>query len=114
MAPSISLLVFPSRLFPAHWALFIPSSSSPSTRTLLNARDTALSGFTIELERNYPLADALAHRLISLGEVDDKDLSDFGYGEGEDSVARNYVEEVALSVTAPEESLRNVSGGMEV
>jgi hypothetical protein len=68
MPPSISLLVFPSRLFPAHWTLFIPSPSSPNTGTLLNARGTALSGFTIEFERNYSLADAPAHKMILLGE----------------------------------------------
>jgi hypothetical protein len=115
MPPSISLLVFPSRLFPAHWALFIPSPSSPNTGTLLNARGTALSGFTIEFESNYSLADAPAHKRILLGEVAEEFVETYqGKREGEDIVAKNYVEEVVLSVGAPGGSLRNVSGGMEV
>jgi hypothetical protein len=36
-----------------------------------------------------------------------------GEREGEEVVARNYVEEVVLGVGAPGGSLRNVSGGIE-
>jgi hypothetical protein len=67
-----------------------------------------LSGFAIETERNYILADAPVHKVVLLGEVADAFVVDFDQSE-EYKGARNYVEEMALSVGAPEGSLRNVS-----
>jgi hypothetical protein len=111
MPRAISLLVFPSRLFPAHWALFVPSLESPGSGTFLNARGNSLSGFTIEIEREYVLVDAPMHKMVLLGEVADKFVVDFdGLGEGQG--ARNRLEEMVLSVGAPTGSLRIVSEGM--
>jgi hypothetical protein len=108
MPRAISLLVFPSRLFPAHWALFVPSLESPGSGTFLNARGNSLSGFTIEIEREYVLADAPMHKMVLLGEVADDFIVDFD-GLGEVQGARNCLEEVVLSVGALGGSLRKVA-----
>jgi hypothetical protein len=74
-------------------------------------RGNSLSGFIIEIERNYCPADASPHQIVSLGEVADEFVVDFkGRVEGER--ARSNMEEVVLSVRAPTGSLRNVSEGM--
>jgi hypothetical protein len=81
------------------------------TVNLLNVRGNSLSGFTVEIERNYALAEAPTHQSVLLSEVADEIIIDFdevGKGEG----ARTYVEEAVLSVGAPMGSLRNISEGM--
>jgi hypothetical protein len=111
MPRPISLLIFPSRLFPAHWALFVPSLTSCDTGTLLNARGNSLSGFTIEIERDYALAEAPAHQSVLLSKVADEFIADSDE-VGKDEGARTHVEEAVLSVGAPMGSLRGVSEGM--
>jgi hypothetical protein len=117
MSRSLSLISFSSRLFPAHWALWIPhSSSSGNTGTLLNARGDALNGFEVIFERDYNLADAPVHRIIPLGDMREEHVTDAKENDGrqaEGTVAMNHVEEVALGVSAPGRRLRKM-GGVEV
>jgi hypothetical protein len=67
-----------------------------------------LSGFAIEIERDYALADEPAHKTVLLGEVADKFVVDFDQVE-EYKGARNCLEQMVLSVGAPGDSLRKVA-----
>lgn len=118
MARTIYLIVYNSRLFPAHWAIWIPSQSDPDIGRIINAAGDVLTGFDITFERNYDItAETRPHQVISLGQVGDGDVIDVP-GDGShrvesesqgDLVAWDSIEEAGLSTPAPVKSLRPVS-----
>lgn len=115
MPRTISLVVFNSPLFPAHWGLWIPHLSSDlhGTGTYLNATGDAAIGFTVEIERNYKVgADGRRYQLLPLGDVADEHVTDT-QGDGSwsvDKIARDRLEEVVLGVEPPGPSLVATSG----
>ncbi|KAI8669991.1 PNPLA domain-containing protein [Fusarium sp. Ph1] len=118
MARTIYLIVYNSRLFPAHWVIWIPSQSDPDIDKIINAAGDVLTGFDITFERNYNItAESRPHQVISLGQVEDGDVIDVP-GDGShrvesesqgDPVAWDPIEEAGLSTPAPVKSLRPVS-----
>jgi hypothetical protein len=117
MARSIYLIVYNSRLFPAHWSLWIPSLSDPTIGKRIQATGDALTGFTIAFERNYDIeATNRAHRLITLAEVDDIYVDDGdsckGGPESTDARPIDKLEKIALSVPAPGPSLVSSSSAV--
>lgn len=119
----ISILIFPSPLFPAHWSLFIasPSPTTESIGTRIHVHGDAKAGFAHEFVRGYDVSrSTLGDKLVPLGVVDEAVLAE-GKGEGEgcqehdgvqtetrDVDARNELERIALSVPAPGPSLNSV------
>ncbi|KAL2683282.1 hypothetical protein Neosp_007752 [[Neocosmospora] mangrovei] len=118
MARTIFLIVYNSRLFPAHWAIWIPSQSDPNVGKIVNAAGDVLTGFDITFERNYNIsAESRPHQLISLGNVQDGHVVDVP-GDGRyrvesqsqgDLVAYDLIEEAGLNTPAPVKSLRSIS-----
>ncbi|PVI04890.1 hypothetical protein DM02DRAFT_725567 [Periconia macrospinosa] len=112
MPRNIHLLVYNSPIFPAHWALWIPSTAKPDVGKIINAEGDAANGFEIAFERNFDLAaSGRRHQVILLGQVLDEHVVDVE-GDGSqstDTTARDYMEQVALSVPAPGPSLISVS-----
>lgn len=118
MARTISLIVYNSRLFPAHWVIWIPSQSDPRIGKIINAAGDVLTGFDITFERNYDIsAESRPHKVIPLGQVEDVHAVDVP-GDGShrvesesqgNLVAWDPIEEAGLSTPAPVKSLRSVS-----
>lgn len=121
MSRPISLLIFPSPLFPAHWSLFIPSPT-PTTKSIgtrIHVHGDARAGFAHEFVRGYDVSrSTLGDKLVPLGVVDEAVLAE-GEGEGgqeydgvqtetRDVDARNELERIALRVPAPGPSLNSV------
>ena len=115
MPRTISLVVFNSPLFPAHWGLWIPhlSSDLQGTGTYLNATGDAAIGFTVEIERNYKVgADGWRYQPLPLGDAADEHVTDTQV-DGSwsvDKIARDRLEEVVLGVEPPGPSLVATSG----
>ncbi|KAJ3454012.1 hypothetical protein MRS44_018644 [Fusarium solani] len=118
MARTIYLIVYNSRLFPAHWVIWIPSQSDPNIGKIINAAGDVLTGFDITIERNYSIAaESRPHQVISLSQVEDVHVVDVP-GDGShrvesesqgNLVAWDPIEEAGLSIPAPIKSLRLVS-----
>ncbi|KAF2681241.1 hypothetical protein K458DRAFT_420760 [Lentithecium fluviatile CBS 122367] len=111
MPRTIYLAIYNSRLFPAHWALWIPHKDDPAIGKRIHANGNASEGFTIDFERNHNIEETTgSYQLLALAEVADKFLEDVRGGgtQGVDQVACDWVEEVALSVQAPGKSLTHV------
>ncbi|KAJ4314364.1 hypothetical protein N0V84_008944 [Fusarium piperis] len=118
MARTIYLIVYNSRLFPAHWVIWIPSQSDLKIGKVINAAGDVLTGFDITFERNYNIAEeSRPHQVILLGQVDDAHIVDVP-GDGSyraesesqgNLVAWDPIEEAGLNTPAPVKSLRPVS-----
>lgn len=108
MPRAIYLIVYNSRLFPAHWALWIPSLSEPDIGKRIHAEGDALTGFQIYFERNYDISTtARAHQAIPLAQVLDHYVVDVT-GDGtcsRDQTAHDRIEQVALGIPPPGASL---------
>jgi len=74
MCREIFLLITHSRLFPAHWALWVPNPSHPSPETgkIINVRGDAMTGFRHEFDRGTVLEPSAATSLVPLGEVKER------------------------------------------
>ncbi|KAF7973079.1 hypothetical protein HWV62_16274, partial [Athelia sp. TMB] len=108
MSRPVYLLVFNSPLFPAHWAMYIPSQCSGK---LINVRGDPGLGFWHEFERNYdPNCTRDKKTLLHLCDVKDKHLLDVP-GDGNPSIDTNAVddiERVALCLNPPPKTLRSL------
>ncbi|KAF4999989.1 hypothetical protein FDECE_11337 [Fusarium decemcellulare] len=118
MARSIYLLVYNSRLFPAHWVLWIPSKDNTKIGKVIEAAGDVATGFDITFERNFNIGELTrTHELVELAQVDDDHIVDTlgdgsNYAERESEgnlVAQDKIEEAALRVPAPVKSLRSAS-----
>ncbi|GJE86816.1 hypothetical protein PsYK624_028990 [Phanerochaete sordida] len=109
----LKLIVTHSRLFRAHWALFVPHAGSETVGTKIHVTGTLAEGFAHEFQRDFDLeSDAKGCGIFLLGSVDDGVVADL---RGEPvsaqgtSSASNRLEEIALDVPAPGPSLRSSS-----
>lgn len=115
---SISLITYTSRLFAAHWALWVPnasplnpSTSTPPTKILgkrIEVEGSPITGFTHNIQRNYDLStDSRPQVLTFLGSTNAETVIDPPEGPMVESIeVTDVVEELALSVPAPGRSLR--------
>ncbi|KAF2475492.1 uncharacterized protein BDR25DRAFT_279577 [Lindgomyces ingoldianus] len=100
MSPQpLQLIIYPSPLFAAHWALFLPSPSDPNQKagTRIHADGSPASGFEVIFESEYDLNDCTqSYRIINLGEIEAAE-----------------VEKAARVVEAPKKTLVATSVGGE-
>ncbi|KAI1093219.1 hypothetical protein F5B19DRAFT_154075 [Rostrohypoxylon terebratum] len=108
MPRTIYLVVYNSRLFPAHWSLWIPSTSNPNIGTRVHAQGDVATGFEICFERNYDIGQtSRKHEILPLADVDSAHVVDTP-GDGSRSVdqePRDKLETIALRIPAPGPSL---------
>ncbi|KAM5361433.1 hypothetical protein ACJZ2D_013123 [Fusarium nematophilum] len=116
MARTLYLVMYNSRLFPAHWALWVPSREIPDVGKRIHAEGDVATGFTVTFERNYDIGSTgRQHQILPLAEVDESHLADVPGARSTESKlmgnikAHDTVEEVALRVPAPGPSLRSAS-----
>ncbi|CAE6460251.1 unnamed protein product [Rhizoctonia solani] len=103
---SIYILIFHSRIFPAHWALWIPSPSQSKIGKIINAVGDPSSGFVREIERQFNLANAsgaISTVLLS-NRVEAKHILDSD-SSGPEPV--DEVEKIASGISPPEKSLNS-------
>ena len=108
MHRTVYLVVDKSPLFPAHWSLWIPHTDDSDIGKRIHATEDAASGFEIAFERNYNIGtDSRSHQVLRLAFVSDHYITDVK-GDGSETVdhaAHDHLEQIALSVLAPEKSL---------
>lgn len=110
MARNVYIIIHHSPLFPAHWALWIPNVTDATTGKVINVRGDPLSGFDHVFERNASLEDVGGkYSLILLASIEDRYVSDMPSDEAysSDKIANDYLEEIALTIPAPQKSLRS-------
>ncbi|KAH7336918.1 hypothetical protein B0J17DRAFT_718832 [Rhizoctonia solani] len=103
---SIYILIFHSPIFPAHWALWIPSLTQPKIGKIINAVGDPSSGFVREIERHFNLADVSGSTSTVLlsGRVETKHIID---SDSLGSEPVDEVEKVACGIAPPEKSLKS-------
>ncbi|KAF2013355.1 hypothetical protein BU24DRAFT_442470 [Aaosphaeria arxii CBS 175.79] len=112
MSRPINLLIYNSPLFPAHWSLWLPSAADPNIGKRIHVTGDSAFGFETVFERNYNLAATRRrYQIVPLAQVLEHHVAnDEGdSGPSSDNTARDYVEQVALSVPAPGPSLVSAS-----
>ncbi|KAF2848116.1 hypothetical protein T440DRAFT_177286 [Plenodomus tracheiphilus IPT5] len=121
MSRPLTLLIYNSPLFPAHWALWLPSLSNPNIGKLPNAVGSASQGFEVVIEREHDVSGITQrYQIVPLGLVSedcvcDGDAEGGGGGAGSRDKGVCDVERVALGVCAPGVSLRGDGDeGLEV
>ncbi|KAK0716882.1 hypothetical protein B0T26DRAFT_646469 [Lasiosphaeria miniovina] len=98
----------PSPMFPAHWALWIPSATDQQAGTLINVRGDPRNGFAHEFERGFrPRSCESRPLLLELGTITDHGavVPDGPTVPSIDIAASNDVEHLALSIPPPSPSL---------
>lgn len=110
----IFLVIYSSRLFPSHWAVFVPSSPGSATGTLINAIGDPSVGFEHEFKRDYGKEDTRrVAKTLLLGKVGSEHVEGRReVGQSVDNVPNNTLEDLALTIPPPSKSLR--SGGNSV
>ncbi|KAI0867085.1 hypothetical protein F4860DRAFT_18185 [Xylaria cubensis] len=112
MTRTIYLIVYNSPLFPAHWALWIPSQENQTIGKRIHVEGDAATGFQLSFDRNYDKTqDSRKHEIIILAEVDDGHVIDTP-GDGSNNVDRepkDAIESVAVKVPPPGPSLLSVA-----
>jgi hypothetical protein len=112
MPRSIYIVVYASPLFPAHWAVWIPSLAGPDIGKRIHVSGDVHKGFEHGFERNYNLAGTgRAHTLIPIGEVGEDYVTDTPL-DGQlsvDRIPRDQLERVALTIPAPGPSMNSAS-----
>ncbi|CAE6406881.1 unnamed protein product [Rhizoctonia solani] len=103
---SIYILIFHSPIFPAHWALWIPSLSQPKIGKIINAVGDPSSGFVREIERQYNPGSVSGSKSTVLlsNRVDAKHILDSD-SSGPEPV--DEVEKIAAGIPPPEKSLNS-------
>jgi hypothetical protein len=115
MSLTAYLVVYHSRLFAAHWSIWIPrdGQSIQGRGKIIQVEGTAAQGFNHDFKRNYDMAmETRQKSIIPLGSIDAGYVKNI-HGpdtETEDSTATDAVEEWALQVPAPGPSLRRAFG----
>jgi hypothetical protein len=119
MPSKIYLIVYRSRLFPAHWSLWIPSDRisrhNIAFGKIIHVTGDSRAGFVHEFKRNYELAGTgRAYDMFLLGSTSESSnvvvVDVVGNEEfSTDDVANDIIEQYALAVPAPGKSLRSTS-----
>ncbi|KAF2006022.1 hypothetical protein P154DRAFT_482770 [Amniculicola lignicola CBS 123094] len=115
MPHPLTLLIYPSPIFAAHWALFLPSPSSPDQKhgLRIHADGSPLTGFTLVVEEAYDLREETGRwKRIELGDLRVSGSGSVGGGvaeEGqEEEKVRGALRQMASSVPVPGKTLRSV------
>ncbi|RDB28930.1 hypothetical protein Hypma_016124 [Hypsizygus marmoreus] len=104
----VYLLIYPSPLFAAHWALWLPNDNAAKEALgkVIQVTGNVATGFEHQFKRNYDLSDtARASTLLALGHIGGEHV--VMNGPEIDNIAIDTMEEKALSVEAPGPSLRS-------
>jgi len=113
----IQLLVYDSRLFNAHWSIFVPRQDDTSIGSRLHATGSVIGGFTLEFVRNYNLAtDNRPVQRIDLATVPMEYIEDTEGDEeivDSDATPIDRLEEVIVTVPAPGPSLRSATASRD-
>ncbi|KAI0973578.1 hypothetical protein F4678DRAFT_425193 [Xylaria arbuscula] len=108
MSRTIYLIIYKSPLFPAHWALWVPSEANPNIGKRIHAEGDAATGFRLSFDRNYDITqDPRKYEILALAEIE-RDLLLDTPGDGAnrvDAEPRDAVETVAAKVPPPGPSL---------
>lgn len=115
MVREISVLVYHSQLFPAHWGLWIPSAGNPTVGKVIHVTGDSFSGFGHELKRGYSTVNTdRKPDLFFLANVEDRHIVDTPVCGVDtivvDTIAVDDIERIALAIPAPAKSLNRASG----
>ena len=102
-------------MFPAHWALWIPSLADPAVGKVIHVVGDVRNGFEHEFKRNYkPSATTTKHEIIYVSKVASEHVVDVpGNGSRSvDTTAHDDIERAALALPAPPKSLKPVQAGV--
>ncbi|KAH7134329.1 kinase-like domain-containing protein [Dactylonectria macrodidyma] len=109
MSRAVYVIVYTSRLFPAHWALWIPSQGDSAIGKRVHATGDARAGFEVEFDRNYDIEHTgRQHQLVPLAQVHEIFINDVSCTVGplsSECQPCDKIEEIALLVSAPSPSL---------
>lgn len=104
----IKLIVYSSPLFPAHWALFIPTAANPDVGKIIHATGDVLQGFEVEFKRGYNEADTKRRKeVIDLCTVDGAYVDDGPLQRSTDKRPIDDIERKAAAIPTPGKSLRS-------
>lgn len=117
MSRPVYLVVYHSRLFAAHWSLWIPKYENETVKdlgTIIQVEGDPSGGFHHEFKRNYNVSlTRQTTSVILLGWVDRRNIIDPpGNVASIDSTATDVIEDWAVSVQAPGPSLRSASASV--
>lgn len=111
MSRPVYLIVYPSPLFPAHWALWLPyytNESEGSVGKYINILGDSSTGFSLDIRRSYDLTTTSSKKSqILLCQIDTRHVVDVADPWLPNSTPVDAVEEVASSVQPPGTSLRS-------
>ncbi|EMR66802.1 hypothetical protein UCREL1_6213 [Eutypa lata UCREL1] len=98
----------PSRLFPAHWAMWVPHQRD-NQGTLISAQGDPGTGFVHEFLREYnPKEDERKPWVKAVAQIEERYILD-PPEEARSTQAYNELEQVGFSIPAPGKSLRSAS-----
>ncbi|KAI0111285.1 hypothetical protein GGR51DRAFT_72408 [Nemania sp. FL0031] len=108
MSRTISLIIYKSPFFPAHWAMWVPSEANQDIGKRIHIEGDVANGFKLSFNRNYNIKeDSRKKEVLRLAEVGADLIADTP-GNGLDSVdteSKDEVERVAADVPPPGPSL---------
>jgi len=106
---SISLIVYHSPHFPAHWVVFVPNADGGTIGTNIHVIGDVRDGFTHQFTRGYNCSmTRRKHTTFTLGDVGLEYLVGAVSEAETGSDPNNELENVAISIPAPGKSLRSV------
>ncbi|KAJ5675045.1 uncharacterized protein N7477_004979 [Penicillium maclennaniae] len=88
----------------SHFAIFVPAAEHPDRGTLIQAVGAPMTGYVLELKRNYaPKDDSTEkYRMIEIGHVDSTKIIDSSSGVKEsDGIPRGEIEFAASEIPTP-------------
>jgi hypothetical protein len=111
-----------SPVFPAHWALWIPSYNAEAKATgnvgkMIYVEGDASAGFIHQFIRNYDISMTLGSKSVHfISWTDAANIADEANSRGlvNDKTATDIIEKLALDVAAPGPSLRSASSSSSV
>lgn len=110
----VYIVSYRSPVFPAHWALWIPSCDSETkvagnVGKVIQVEGDARTGFKHQFKRNYDISTTTRYKLIHfiswIEAANIVNAVNFEYVES--TTATDLIEEWALTVAAPGPSLRS-------
>lgn len=113
MAREIYLLVYPSRMFAAHWALWIPGVADPKVGKVIQVNGNPSTGFELEIKRQHNLESTTRPKEATLiAQVKDEYVVDVPKNTPDDQGPIDAIEHHAFSVPAPGPSLNSTSAAV--
>ncbi|KAJ8119859.1 hypothetical protein O1611_g10516 [Lasiodiplodia mahajangana] len=101
-------------LFPAHWAMWVPSEADPHIGKRIHAEGDAATGFRLSFDRNYDIRlESRRYTTVTLAKVRADYVADTP-GDGvnsADTEPRDAVETVAAKIPPPGRSLVSAAAG---